>query len=158
MGEVVEEGDSFAELYAAIGPRLWRAVLVYTGGHREMTDDVVAEAFARTLEHDGSVRDRAGYAYRIAFRLAASELRRPATVADVPETAAPSPDDDSHAFFAALQHLSPTQRAAVYLRYQADLPVDDVARLIGTSSAAVRVHLMRGRRKLAELLAEVGDD
>jgi RNA polymerase sigma factor (sigma-70 family) len=154
----VEEGDSFAELYAAVGPRLWRAVFVYTGGRREMTDDVVAEAFARTLERGESVRDGAGYAYRIAFRLAASELRRPTTVAEVPETAAPSPDDDSHALFAALRHLSPNQRAAVYLRYQADLPVDEVARMIGTSSAAVRVHLMRGRRKLAELLPEVDDD
>src|SRR3954451_24979839 len=138
MGEVVNEGGSFAELYAAIGPRLWRAVFVYTGGRREMTDDVVAEAFARTLERGESVHDGAGYAYRIAFRLAASDLRRPATVAEVPETAAPSPDDDSDALFAALRRLSPNQRAAVYLRYQADLPVDDVARLIGTSSAAVR--------------------
>ena len=154
----MEEGDSFAELYAAIGPRLWRAVFVYTGGQREMTDDVVAEAFARTLERGESVHDRAAYAYRIAFRLAASELRRPATVAEVPETAAPSPDDDSHALFAALRYLSPNQRAAVYLRYQADLPVDEVAHLIGTSSAAVRVHLTRGRRKLAELLPEVDDD
>jgi hypothetical protein len=63
-GGQMEEGDSFAELYAAVGPRLWRAVFVYTGGQREMTDDVVAEAFARTLERRDSVRDRAGYAYR----------------------------------------------------------------------------------------------
>src|SRR3954452_16323583 len=90
-GGQVEEGDSFAELYAAVGPRLWRAVFVYTGGQREMTDDVVAEAFARTLERRELVRDRAGYAYRVAFRLAASELRRPPTVAEVPETAASSP-------------------------------------------------------------------
>ena len=123
-----------------------------------MADDVVAEAFARTLERRESVRDGAGYAYRIAFRLAASEMRRPATVAEVPETITPSPNDDSHALFAALRKLSPSQRAAVYLHYQADLPVDDVARLMGTSSAAVRVHLMRGRRKLAELLPEVDDD
>jgi hypothetical protein len=26
----VEEGDSFAELYAAVGPRLGRAVFLYT--------------------------------------------------------------------------------------------------------------------------------
>ncbi|HZB02599.1 MAG TPA: sigma-70 region 4 domain-containing protein, partial [Actinomycetota bacterium] len=54
-----------------------------------------------------------------------------------------------------LRTLSPGQRAAVFLRYQADLPVAEVARLMGTSSAVVRVHLMRGRRRLAELL---GDD
>ena len=57
--------------------------------------------------------------------------------------------------FDALRVLSPGQRAAVFLRYQADLPIAEVARLMGTSSAVVRVHLMRGRRRLAQLL---GDD
>ncbi len=51
--------------------------------------------------------------------------------------------------------LSPGQRAALFLRYQADLPVHEVARLMGTSSGVVRMHLMRGRRRLA---AELGDD
>jgi len=153
----VEEGDAFAELYQAVGQRLWRAVYVYTGGHREMTDDVVAEAFVRTLERGDSVRDRTSYVYRVAFRLAASELRRPATVAEVPEQGLVSINEDSHALFTALRQLSPKQRAAVYLRYQADLPVEQVAHLMGTSSAAARVHLMRGRRRLAELLPEVDD-
>jgi len=47
--------------------------------------------------------------------------------------------------------------AELYLRHQADLPLDEVARLMGSSSAAVRVHLMRGRRRLAKLLPEVED-
>jgi RNA polymerase sigma-70 factor, ECF subfamily len=55
---------------------------------------------------------------------------------------------------AALRRLPPTQRAAVYLHYQADLPVREVARLLGTNGPAVRVRLMRGRRRLAELLGE----
>jgi hypothetical protein len=78
---------------------------VYTGGHREMTDDVVAEAFVRTLERGDSVRDRASYVYRVAFRLAASELRRPATVAEVPEHGLMSINEDSHALFTALRQL-----------------------------------------------------
>jgi RNA polymerase sigma-70 factor, ECF subfamily len=156
-GELVEEGDAFAELYTAVGQRLWRAVYVYTGGHREMTDDVVAEAFVRTLERGDSVRDRSSYVYRVAFRLAAFELRRPATVAEVPEKGSVTTDGYLEGLFGALRQLSPRQRAAIYLRYQADLPVDEVARLMGSSSTAVRVHLMRGRRRLAELLPEVDD-
>ena len=54
----------------------------------------------------------------------------------------------------ALRRLTPSQRAAVYLHYRADLPVREVAQVMGTSSAAVKVHLMRGRRRLAELLRE----
>jgi len=45
------------------------------------------------------------------------------------------------------------------LPYEADLPVRDVARQMGTSVAAVKVHLFRGRRKLRDLLgAEEADD
>lgn len=58
----------------------------------------------------------------------------------------------------ALRKLSPSQRAAAFLHYEADLPVREVARLMGTSVAAVRVHLMRGRRRLADLLGEHDDD
>ena len=147
----MDDERRFDELYRRAGPRLWRAVLAYTGGRRELTDDVVAEAFARTLERGSSVRAPEPYLYRVAFRIAAAELRRDRTVADVPDLAGP-PDPPVSELFDALRALSPGQRAAVFLRYQADLPVAEVARLMGTSSAVVRVHLMRGRRRLAELL------
>jgi RNA polymerase sigma-70 factor, ECF subfamily len=151
----VDEEQVFDELYRKAGPRLWRAVLAYTGGRRELTDDVVGEAFARTLERASTIRTFEPYLYRVAFRLAASELRRTPTVADVPDSAS-NLDPELSELFDALRTLSPGQRAAVFLRYQADLPVAEVARLMGTSSAVVRVHLMRGRRRLAEILG--GED
>lgn len=146
----------FDALYAEVGPRLWRAVLAYTGGHRDITDDVVAEAFARTLERGSGVRNPEAYLYRISFRLAARELRRPPTVGEVPES--PVWDEPGLVeLFGALRRLSPGQRAAIFLRYQADLTVDEVARLMGTSSGVVRIHLLRGRRRLAAILGGDGD-
>ena len=158
----MEEELSFDELYRVAGPRLWRAVFAFTGGRRELTDDVVAEAFVRTLERAPEVRAPEAYLYRVAFRLAARELRRAPTVAQVPEfpvgvAASGGIGSDGLAdVLAALRELSPGQRAAVFLRYQADLPTDVVARLMGTSPAVVRVHLMRGRRRLAKILG--GED
>ncbi len=152
----MDEETDFEALYRRTGPRLWRAVLAYTGGRREVTDDVVAEAFARTLAQDSGVREPERYLYRVAFRLAAQELRRMPTVAAPPDIAAPAVDDGFRELFEALRHLSPGQRTALYLRYQADLPVGEIAGLMATSSAVVRVHLMRGRRRLADLLQ--GDD
>jgi len=55
---------------------------------------------------------------------------------------------------AALQRLSDKQRASVVLHYYADYPVKEVAAITGTTSAAVRMHLNRGRRRLRELLEE----
>jgi RNA polymerase sigma factor (sigma-70 family) len=151
----LDEELGFDALYAEVGPRLWRTILAYAGGNRDLADDVVAEAFARTLERGSEVRDPTAYLFRVAFRLAARELRRSPSSADVPERA--TWDDPGLAeLFDAMRSLSPGQRAAVFLRYQADLPVDEVARLMGTSSGVVRIHLLRGRRKLAAQLG--GDD
>lgn len=149
----MREELGFDELYRRTGPRLWRAVFAYTGGRRDVTDDVVAEAFARTLERAGQVRAPEGYLYRVAFRLAARELRRAPTVPETPDPGVP----DDHGLvevLEALRRLPPGQRAAVFLHYRADLPVAEVARLMGTSSAVVRVQLMRGRRRLRELLED----
>jgi RNA polymerase sigma-70 factor (ECF subfamily) len=58
---------------------------------------------------------------------------------------------------AALRRLSPSQRAAVVLHYYADLPIREVSRRMGTSAAAVKVHLHRGRRRMRVLLADEED-
>jgi RNA polymerase sigma factor (sigma-70 family) len=54
----------------------------------------------------------------------------------------------------ALRALSERQRAAVVLHDAAGYPAREVARIVGTTEAAVRVHLMRGRRRLRELLKD----
>jgi DNA-directed RNA polymerase specialized sigma24 family protein len=53
--------------------------------------------------------------------------------------------------------LSERQRAAVVLHDAAGYPSKEVARIIGSTEVAVRVHLVRGRRRLRELLKEDDD-
>jgi RNA polymerase sigma factor (sigma-70 family) len=57
----------------------------------------------------------------------------------------------------ALGSLSERQRAAVVLHDAAGYPAREVARIVGSTEAAVRVHGMRGRRRLRELLREDDD-
>ena len=141
------------------GATLWRSVYAYAGGLREVADDAVAEAFARAMSRDAEVRDPLAYLYRIAFRIASAELtRRKREEADMPEQAIADPNQNGMSdLFAAMRDLTPAQRAAVYLHYRADLPVREVAHLTGMSVASVKVHLMRGRRRLRELLGEEDD-
>ncbi len=102
-----------------------------------------------------TVREPVPYLYRVAFRIAAADLKQGNRQSDLLETDRPVEDPEPVAdLMAALRRLTPSQRAAVYLHYRADLPVREVARIMGTSAAAVKVHLMRGRRRLAELLAD----
>ena len=152
-----DEGHDFDAIWRDTGPTLWRAVRAYSGGRRDVADDAVAEAFARAIARDGQIREPVPYLYRTAFRIAAAELRRDR---GEPERGDRAIEDEPALvdLGPALRRLSPSQRAAVYLHYAADLPVREVATLMGTSAAAVRVHLMRGRRRLADLLGEDQDD
>jgi RNA polymerase sigma-70 factor, ECF subfamily len=149
---------NYEQVFRDAAPGLWRTVYAFAAGRRAVADDAVAEAFARALEHAGQIRDPVPWLYRTAFRLAAEDLRRVHRGPGMdPE---PEPDQAASAaglaaLVPALRQLSPAQRAAVVLHYEADLPVQEVARRMGTSAGAVKVHLFRGRRRLRELL---GDD
>lgn len=132
---------------------IWRAIYAYAGGRRDVADDAVAEAFARAIAHRATVRDPVGYLYRVAFRIASADLQQVKRLEEPVERGVEDPEPVAD-LMAALRRLTPAQRAAVYLHYRADLPVREVASIMGSSSAAVKVHLMRGRRRLTELLAD----
>src|SRR5258708_7806801 len=151
-------GVDYEQVFRDAAPALWRAIYAFAAGHRALADDAVAEAFARALERASQIRHPVPWLYRTAFRLAAEDLRRvrrePEPGADQAASAA-----GLGALVPALRQLSPGQRAAVVLYYEADLSVREVARQMGTSVAVVKVHLFRGRRRLRDLLGdeEVGD-
>jgi RNA polymerase sigma-70 factor (ECF subfamily) len=145
----VEAISDYEALYRQIGPQLWRAILAYSGGRRDIADDAVGEAFARAMESRVRIWSPYPWLYRTAFRIAAAELRR--DVREGPDE--PRLDDPAIVdLMRAMRQLSPKARAAIYLHYQADLSIREVARLTGSSAAAVKVQLHRGRNRLRELL------
>lgn len=58
------------------------------------------------------------------------------------------------ALLGKLENLSPQQRTALVLRYGHDLPVAEVAALLGVELATVKTHLVRGLARLRDLMEE----
>lgn len=142
-------------LYREQGDRMWRAVLAFAGDP-EVAGDAVAEAFAQALRGGDRIREPERWLWRAALRIAGGELqRRPrgGVAVDVPyEMEEPAVD-----LVRALARLPRSQRAAVVLHHAAGYPVREVARLLGTTPATVKVHLLRGRRRLQDLLGEADE-
>lgn len=148
-----ERVHDFERLFREAGPGLWRTIYAFTGGRRQIAEEAVAEAFARAIAHAGGIREPLPWIYRTAFRLAAEELRRERRSSASDREGVTDPPEVSD-LMRALRQLSPNQRAAVVLRYEADLPVDEVAQRMGTAAPTVRVHLHRARKRLRELLRD----
>jgi RNA polymerase sigma-70 factor (ECF subfamily) len=58
------------------------------------------------------------------------------------------------ALYDRLDELSPQQRAALVLRYGHDLPVPEVAHMLGVELATAKTHLVRGLARLRDLMEE----
>lgn len=143
-------------LYREQGERMWRSVLAFAGDP-QVASDAVAEAFAQALRGGDRIRDPERWLWRAAFRIAGGELqRRPRGVGeplDVPYEM----EEPAVELVRALARLPRSQRAAVVLHHAAGYPVREIARLLGSTPAAVKVHLLRGRRRLRDLLGEEAD-
>jgi len=135
---------------------MWRALFSFAGDP-DIASDAMAEAFARAIRDRDSIRDLTAWTWRVAFRIAAGELRRRREVTETfVETPYDLPDPVPE-LVSALRRLSPNQRVAVILHDYADRPTGEVADVLGCSRATVHVHLSQGRRRLLKLLEDHDD-
>lgn len=78
--------------------------------------------------------------------------RTPLPRAELPEAVAPAPPDGDPELWTRVAELPAKQRAAVALRFAADLPHRDIAAALGCSEEAARRSVHEGLRKLRESL------
>jgi RNA polymerase sigma-70 factor, ECF subfamily len=152
----VSRPDRIERLYRERGDWIWRGLLAFSGDP-EVASDAVAEAFAQVLRRGDEVRDPERWVWRAAFRIAAGELKERRRTEVAAETGSYEMEEPARDLVVALGALSERQRASVVLHDAAGYPAREVARIVGSTEAAVRVHLLRGRRRLRVLLEDDDD-
>lgn len=153
---VVAAGPTtFDELYRLHQPGLKRLAWLITGSDA-VAEDLVHDVFVRSAARFGSLDDPASYlrtavvnACRRHHRLSKrSGLRAPDVVQREPATA------DAIAVRRALMAMTPRRRAAVVLRYYADLSHEAIADTLGCRPATARSLVRRGLDDLRGALDE----
>ncbi len=143
-------------VYRNEGLDLWRAVVLSTGDP-EVASDSVAEAYAQALRRGEALDNPAAWIRHTAFRIAAGEMQRTRAIDQLPPDIASDVPERFFDLWRALASLTPHQRTAVVLADYAGYSHREIARTLGSTVAAVGVHVHRGRKHLRVLLEE-GDD
>ncbi|MFL5961356.1 MAG: RNA polymerase sigma factor [Gaiellaceae bacterium] len=127
---------------------------------REVAREVVQEAFARALRDRRKFRGEGSleaWVWRIALNQAFKARRelRERWAEDTEPVALElaSGDDEVRA---AVRALPPRRRLVVFLRYFADLPYDEIARICGISEGTVAATLSQSHAELLAHLAPEG--
>jgi RNA polymerase sigma-70 factor (ECF subfamily) len=151
------------------------SLIVRMTGDRARAEDLAQETFVkafRSLKSFDSTRRLSSWLFRIAHNTTLDALRRlkPEVVEleglsegdprrDPAAPAAPDPLEQA-ALGAALNRsllsLRPDYRAAIALRYDQQLPFDEIGRILGVPEVTARTYVHRGRKELARSLAVLG--
>jgi RNA polymerase sigma factor (sigma-70 family) len=125
---------------------------------RDEADDVFQETFIAAMRAyprmDG--RHPRAWVMTIARRKAIdhhrSRARRPEPRGELPEDPATDAELGDREIWSAVAELSPAQRAAVALRYAADLPYREIAAALETTEEAARRRVADGLKQLRKTL------
>lgn len=151
-----EEFDAF---YSGSVRRLTGQLYAVTGDLGD-AQDLVHEAFARAWDQRrrfADVTNHEAWVFTVAHRLATSHWRRSQVARRAlrrlgPPPNTPPPNESVMALTSAMRRLSTEQREAIALHHLLDLPVAQVAQIVGAPVGTVKARLARGRATLATLL------
>ena len=154
---MTEERDERLEsIYVEQAGRLWRALYAYAGD-REVASDALAGPSPSSSDVEPAIRAPVRWIWRAAFRIAAGELKdRRMRAPDLPVATA-TVSLPTQELLVTLRLLPPRQRAALILHYYGGYKAREIADILGSTAATVRVHLSQGRRRLRRLLEEDDD-
>jgi RNA polymerase sigma-70 factor (ECF subfamily) len=149
-----QDQEAFADLYEAYFDKIYRYVVIKIGDRTE-AEDMTQQIFLKALKSLSSYKWKnvpfSAWLYRIAHNQVVDHFRKSSRQQSCELTEAITPDDpdenpqhqtelkaDIEHLVKATRHLTSAQREVIALRFSSDLPVAEVARLMGKSEGAVK--------------------
>jgi RNA polymerase sigma factor (sigma-70 family) len=155
--------ETLGDLLEAYGREIQAVAYLIVRDHAE-AEDIVVETLLTAFERGGSIRDERAlrtWLLRVATNHALQRRRRSARIVsiDVVSDRADGGDvlaqsSDRIALLAGIGELPAQMRAAIVLRYYADLSVEDVATTLGKSPNTIKAQLQTALDRLRGQLAE----
>lgn len=144
---------SYEDLYRTDYARMVRVAHMLTGSN-ETAEDVVQDAFVGLYSRFDSINDPAGYLYRSVVNGCRARQRHKRVVERfrhlMAQTDVGSAELDET--WTALKRLPSRRRAVIVLRYYADLPLKDIAEILGCKTGTVKSMLHRALTQLREVI------
>lgn len=153
--------SAFHDLYARYAPDVYRFAFWLSGSPAE-ADDITAETFVRAWAGRRKIRTETvkAYLFAIARNLFLRQQRQQKRQVALTQ-AATQTESGPHGLvedrlalaevLAQLQDLPESERAALVLRVQHELPYEEIARVLEISLSAAKVKVHRARLKLAKI-------
>lgn len=158
LAKQAKEGSSaaFGTLVHRYHGRVFAFLLTLTR-HRQDAEDLTQETFLRAwkkLHRYDTARPLLPWLFTLARRLSIAALRRSRPLPpDLPATEeAASQDKALWLWETARRHLPPESYTALWLHYREELPLREVALILGKREGAVKVMLHRARKSLGDKL------
>ncbi len=152
--ESTADGDwpaALVELFRTERTSFVRLAYLLTG-QRAVAEEIVQEAFISTHQAWPGVRDPVRYLRTTVVNRCRSWGRHQQVIRAHPVRRPETVTHEADELWDALGRLDPRRRAAVVLRYYADLPHAEIAVLLGCRPATVRTSI---HRALAQLRQEI---
>jgi len=156
--------DTVVQVQHERGSELW-GLARHLGLSPEEADDAVQETLLRLWSslRDGAEIERAdAWAFRSLYRLAMDRHRWHRRVRLLTQRLGARParhpgidHADRMAIWDAVEGLPERQRLAIYLRYRADLPYEEIGAILGIAPPSVRSHVSHA---LDALRVELGEE
>jgi len=143
------------DAFRTLAPRLWRALLLYSGS-ADVANDAVSEAFTQAMGSRREIRDPGAWIWTTAFKIAAGEMARRGDHGEPPDLPIPDGMDPASLMdlLSALRRVSDMQRRALILRHYMGYSNVEIARILGSTPSSIGVQLFRATRRLRALLSE----